>query len=542
MSKEHNNKSIASQALLEMNTISEAIKEESKKSLNALLADVVCNVLRESSEKEDKGEEEDKKDYEVTDDIKTDTTEEKSGEESDTVASAEDGTSEAGDANADGKGGEIPEPDAAVIEPEKGEGDNEGDDFSDLSSDDDSLDLTGEKDFGKILKVYKRLNDNDQICIKQADDKIELKDNDTNAEYIIDLGGESESEEDDSEEPEIGLNESDIAGIDDDELTGLDSDEFDSDSDTDVTSGTGEMSSNELRDAIANLQKRLDSIQKDVSQSISMAASAPVNETKKKTSKKAMKENKSNILEIDLGYTDDYQKKDPIAGLKSSDDSSLDAGVPKGTQKPWAGKAKDKGQPFDNAIKESDETPVITGDDSDVAVDEATNVGGFVQQNSTTMSHIPNSSGRKARNAHKEGAQVNGTPDNRTAMAESIKALKKENKELKEAILAIKKSLSEAYVTNANLGKITRLFLENVTSKAEKVDIINRFTNEAKTIEQSKTLYESIKRELEKAGNNKPLNITESKTAKGTTEVNSKIEKPSSLLKSIDLMNRMLNY
>ena len=176
----------------------------------------------------------------------------------------------------------------------------------------------------------------------------------------------------------------------------------------------------------------------------------------------------------------------------------------------------------------------------DAPMDEQKNVGGFVQQNSVTRSEIPNSNGRKARNAHQGAKQVSGTSDNRSTMTE-MKRLKDENKALKEAILAIRKNLNEAYVTNANLGKITKLFLENTTSQAEKIDIVNRFSNEAKTIEQSKTLYESIKRELNKTTAN-TLNINESVSANGSKALNeNKVYKSADLLKTIDFMNRVLN-
>jgi hypothetical protein len=254
-----------------------------------------------------------------------------------------------------------------------------------------------------------------------------------------------------------------------------------------------------------------------------------------------MKESKEVLFEVDLGYTDNYQDKDPIAGLSNDEPSkggkSWHKGVPTGTKKPWAGNAKSKGKPYGNTVNEEDEMPV---NGVDTPVDEQKNVGGFVQQNSVTASYIPNSKGRKARNAHKEGGQVSGTADNRSTMAE-VKALRKENKALKEAIVAIRKNLSEAYVTNANLGKITKLFLENTTSQSEKVDIVNRFSNEAKTIEQSKALYESIKRELNKT--NPTLNINESKTANGTQMINeNKVYKSDDLLKTIDLMKRITNY
>ena len=69
-----NNKNTASEALLEMNSIKDAIKEESKNTLRAMLGDVVKDVLRESIEDE---KEDDEDDYEVVEG----STEDKEGNE-----------------------------------------------------------------------------------------------------------------------------------------------------------------------------------------------------------------------------------------------------------------------------------------------------------------------------------------------------------------------------------------------------------------------------------------------------------------------------
>ena len=90
------------------------------------------------------------------------------------------------------------------------------------------------------------------------------------------------------------------------------------------------------------------------------------------------------------------------------------------------------------------------------------------------------------------------------------------------------------------MGKITKLFLENTTTQAEKVDIVERFSKEAKTVEQSNTLYESIKRELNKNATSK-VNINESMNVANNT-INESVYKSSEVIKSIDLMNRMKNY
>lgn len=540
-----NNKSVASQALLEMDSIVSAIKEESKKTLGTMLNEAVKAALRESVEDDDE-----EKDYEVVDDDEKEGAEDK--EEKDSEGSSTSDVSEGGDDEIEGGQPEVgmgqgaPEAGADMAQdpqmgaqeaPEAGMGGEEQpagedggangwDEFSDYQVGDDTYDLTGENDYEKIAKVYKLLQDTDEVVVKQDGNTIQLKDGQAGTEYIIDLGGEGEepqaaAEPMGSEEaPQGELNEEDdnIAGFPGgDENFGSDftDDGFDSDS---------------------------------------LGGDNNMFESKKR---KPMKESKQVLFEVDLGYTDNYQDKDPIKGLSNSEPSksgkSWHKGVPTGTAKPWAGSSKDKSDPFEKTVDEgADCCPKCGGKKGECVcekeVDEQTNVGGFVQQNSTTTSHIPNSNGRKARSQRSasQGVEVTGTPDPRYKSAanesKQLKAIKAENRELKKAIMELRKNLNEAYITNVNLGKVTKLFLENTTSKAEKVDIVNRFANEAKTVEQSKALYESISRELKK-NNSNPMTITESsQTAKGTKELNENAGyKSPDVLKTIDFMNRVLN-
>ena len=122
---------------------------------------------------------------------------------------------------------------------------------------------------------------------------------------------------------------------------------------------------------------------------------------------------------------------------------------------------------------------------------------------------------------------------------EAVKKLKAKNKKLNEAVKELHKGLQEAYMTNVNLGKITKLFLENTTTQAEKLQIVERFSNEAKTPKQAQALYESISKQLV---NNKTA-ISESKATGKTVVSESKapVYKSQDLLNTIDLMNRVLN-
>ena len=101
-------------------------------------------------------------------------------------------------------------------------------------------------------------------------------------------------------------------------------------------------------------------------------------------------------------------------------------------------------------------------------------------------------------------------------------------------------SLKEAAVTNHNLGMIIKLISENSTTQDEKKEIIYRFSKEAKTVEASKTLYESISRDLQKSNK---MSITEDKslTVEGSKKINeTKIYQSPDVLDSLDLMHRMM--
>ena len=537
----NNKKSTLTQALLEMEEITSAIKEESKKSLNALLSEAVRDAIRKSCNESEDDE------YEVVDDEKNDAIDtENETDETDAVEDAEEVESD--DVADDETSDDI---DATQEAPEDGESEEDWNEFDKYQVGDNTYDLTGENDYESVVKVYKLLKDEDHVIVKKDGDKIQLKDDSVGTEYVIDLGTEGD-EETDTVEVESGEEDFDSVneGImyhdefdpiyqlrkkgwlksEPGDIAGFEGDEEDFEEEPEALPTEHEPSAKDIRD----VENWMDGIDDDEE----YYDEEPLYESKifnklNKKARKPMKESKEVLFEVDLGYTDNYQAKDPIAGLSNNEPSkkgkSWHKGVPTGTQKPWAGETKSKGEPFEKTVNE-EEMPEMGKEE--MPVEEATNVGGAVQQRTSSKSHIP--AGRKDFGP-KTKRHVSTEANYQETVAEN-KKLKTENKVLKETLLSLKKNLSEAYVTNVNLGKITKLFLENTTSQAEKVDIVNRFSNEAKTVEQSNTLYESIKRELNK-NTNAQMNINES-MSKATT-INENVYKSNEVLKSIDLMNRM---
>lgn len=424
----------------EMEQLAAAITEGTKTTLQGLLNEAVSEYLREEILSE---EDDDQDDVEEVEDTESSDVPE-FGETSDDADEAEEAPEEADDAE-----------NTEDVEDAEDEGD-EWADFDDYKVGDDEgseeYDFTNETDTDTLVKVFKLMKGDDKVSVVKNGDKVTVKDNEADTEYVIELGGDSSDEEDN----------------------------FDFE---------GEMTMESL------------------------------------------------------GYTDNYQDKDPIAGLSMDGGAPKNTkdwhkGVPTGTKKPWAGKGSS--EPFGKKAEKVFEITLNDEVEEDVPVDEATNVGGFVQQNTTVKSHVPNSNGRKARNMSKGGEKKTGTADPRysgvnESLQKKIDAALLENKQLKETVAKVSKIMKEAVQVNVNLGHIVRLMVENTTTKAEKEDIVKRYAS-VKSNDEAKALYESISSELNKT--HSTVITEQATTVESSKQINeSKIyDEPNSVR---DMMKRM---
>lgn len=235
-----------------------------------------------------------------------------------------------------------------------------------------------------------------------------------------------------------------------------------------------------------------------------------------------------------VGYTDNYQDKDPIEGL-SMDGSAPKGtkdwhkGVPTGTEKPWAGKGKS--DPFG---KKTEKVFEITLND-EVELDE-THTRGAVKDRTTPISNArasqPARNKRTAANGQVTTTTVSPTTE---SLQKKIDAALLENKQLKETVAKVSKIMKEAVQVNVNLGHIVRLMVENSTTKAEKEDIVKRYNN-VKSNDEAKALYESISSELKKS--HATIVTEQATTVESSKKINeSKIyDEPNSVR---DMMKRM---
>ena len=467
MSKTNNT---AKKALLEAEEVVDALKEGTKKSLSEMVGKAIQDIILEEEEKPE--------DEEVVDVPATEPDEDEYEEED--VKTDDD--SEASD------GEEVSSEEEVDVEETPAEEDDEWSDMEDYKVGDDEYDLTGADD-DEVLKVYNKLGDDDNIVVRKTDDgEYEIKDEETGAEYVLDIDLDAAAEaEEPAEEPEEA--EVDVE---------VDGEEVPEEGDEE--------------DALADLDIEIVDDEDE---------EEPLNET-------------------ELGYTETYQK-DVMPGLNMNEPADAkstrkwDKGAPEGNKRPYSGLKGADSTPFNKPVNECGDVPV---DEPTIEedVDEATNVGGAVQQHSAAKSNIP--SGRKE-HGPKVKHHVSAAGDYNEEINESIKKLQMENKEYEKCLKEIKKNLYEAFVTNVKLGHILKLVCENTTSDKEKQSIVERF-EKVETLKESKMLFDSIQRELKESVKTAPvlehtLSI-EPKKALNETTIYSKETNP-----ALDLMSRMNN-
>jgi hypothetical protein len=455
-----NKKKTVSEALLEMDKVSKAIKEESKSTLSSLLSEAVKDYLKEEIGTEDE-EEKDEDDYSIEDD----STEIESDDETSTETEDDD---EFG----------VDDEDEDMEDSE--ESDDEWSELDEYKVDDETYDLTtGEKGDETLVKVYKLLKDEDQVVVKKDGDSLSLKDGETGAEYVIELGCDDECEVEDVDY------EFEMANGDDDE------EDYNNDEEENVMEG------------------------------------------------------RNMVFEIDLGYTDNYQDKDPIQGLSNDEPSksgkSWHKGVPTGTKKPWAGKGSSA--PF-NKKTSCNEEELLTDIAADDLTGENTNVPSTPLPEATNVTLSNRRKMTKSHSMQQKDYPQNAHHDSKNgeykALEEMVKKLQKENKEMKAMIPQIKKAMNESVIVNVKLGRIVKLLSENATTKKEKVDIINRF-EEAKSISETKALYESIKRELNSSSKKTPMFENTGVKAEKPQVVETTVYQSNDLKEMLDFMKRMEN-
>lgn len=213
-----NTKSNIKDTILESEELTQMVKEATKNSLKTLLGDAVRDYMNESILKEADESKDDEYEVEDVDNNTSDETTDNEMDSSDTLT--DDSETEDDDTTDDESddtvldGDDTESSDDTVPTDIDSEDNDEWSEFDQYKTGDDMYDFTGVEDDDTIVKVYKLLNDDDQVVIKQDNDKINIKDNETGAEYVIELDADGM---DDSKDLSIDDSSSDDDSLLDDD-------------------------------------------------------------------------------------------------------------------------------------------------------------------------------------------------------------------------------------------------------------------------------------------------------------------------------------
>ncbi len=363
------------------------------------------------------------------------------------------------------------------------------------------LDLTGASD-EEILKVFKAMGEEDGIVVTQDGDEITLKDDEADVEYQIQM-------------EEFGGKKGD-----------------DSKSHKDYEESNEEYGGKKGDDSKSH---------KDYEESNEEYGGKKGDDSKSHKDYEESNEGDEVVYEIELGeddgnYYGDAAEDDYSQIEKLEKDAHHDAEEhhKEESNEDWGSKKHEyKREKVDGVEKKA-------GDKGGHYKDYEEAKEGMVRSHAA---------GQKASSDKSKGLPKPHSIPNRARYNESlekeVKQLREKNEEYRKALNIFKEKLNEVAVFNSNLAYATRLFTEHSTTKQEKINILRRFDS-AETIKESKSLYKTVKEDLDSKGSSAV--VTESVASKvqkspskgsATNLIESKTYENPQFMRMKDLMGKL---
>lgn len=500
----------AEKAILEADKIAKALKEGTEKNLQSLIDEAISKIVKESQDDEDEFDVED-----VDTDgnsVKDEAPETDDAAEKDIDVEAEDSDSKEGEEDADDSNDE-------------GEESDDAEDWSDEEAykvSDNDFDMR-KANGDEVLKMFNKLDDDDQLFITKDDNGDFTVNVDEPGEYVIKLDADADADEEDSD----NVFDDDDFDFGDEEGEDFDADEF---GDEDIDSLSAD-DTDSLDDD--------DEIELDLSDE--------------------SEDDEDALNEEDLGYTDDYQKDVFSKKFNMSEPANkqatygMDHGIPDGSSKPWAGKGDMK--PFENKVDEGcDECgDFCNGEDCNLEENGsgfntlhamkkngANRTGKGRQTTVRCDSEDGEYKGTELHEAYKKAIAENKyLKESMTKMVKAAKAAMAENKQYMNAIDKMKGSMRNIATLCVNEGRIINLLVNETTTKDERKSIVERY-NSVKTLQEGKTLYDEFKRQLNEVKSSTP-SVEKQFVAESTNKLNETTFYASKNDPSLSLMERMEN-
>jgi len=440
-----NKKSVVEDALFQIQSLEEALKENAKGILSSTMKNEISSLVKESLREQEEIDVED---------------EEEVVEPEGQVDDVED--VELGD------------------EPMATDDDMEDDDMEDIdmgTEDDDAIDMTG-ADMSDVIKVFKSMDDEDGVIVKRdASNNITLSDSETGADYFIQLSEQYQDELD--EQDEDGYEGEDLTLDEimlDETLYEIEMDDFgmsDEDEDEEMDFEEEEMPRRMSRRHHEEMYE------------------TPMYETN-------VDETLYEIEMDDFGMSDededeemDFEEMDEEEMNRVMESKFKTKGVGMGSPKFKYGQVMD----YKTTKQKEGKKMINTGSAKKFSYKDGENLDGeyrpIKKRRETTEASRTLGAGTKFGR--------NGLPKPKAAprhiSENEVELLKSKNEEYRKALNLFRTKLNEVAIFNSNLAYATRLFTEHSTTKQEKINILRRFDN-VETLKESKSLYKSLKDEF----------------------------------------------
>ena len=369
------------------------------------------------------------------------------------------------------------------------EDDMADDDMEDDMADDDMeepIDLTKKSD-EEVLRVFQLMGPDDNIVVtKDAGGNINLKDTQSNKEYMIvgegidDMYGDEEEEEDYSDSNIDNIVEK-VFGEDDSEDM-----EFNMTED-DMEDGMEEFMEEDMEDDMTDAMAGESEVVYEI---------AFGDEDEDKEEEFEFDEFNEDEEEFDEDMENMYESK---SGKKTIKPKGVGMGKP--NVKVYS-KNPNQGTGFKTKMKQGPRA-VGTGK-AKFEYKAGENLGDKLGKNKM-VKKAETKEGVRTLGAGSRAGRKGGLPKPRAHSAfnmalkendtREVQVLREKNEEYRKALNIFRNKLTEVAVFNSNLAYATRLFTEHSTSKQEKINILRRFDG-VESIKESKGLYKTIKDEL----------------------------------------------
>jgi hypothetical protein len=468
--------SIVEQTLLQIKAVENAISENAKGILASTMKQEISELVRESlvDSKQTKKPLNEQEEPEMEEPV---------------VATADDEEEEAV-IDVEDEGGE-PESEY-VFGMDAEDGEEEGDNEMEMPP----LDMTSASP-DEVLKVFKAMGDEDGIIVKKDDDYIHLIDDED--EYLIQTG----DMDDNTEEPMLDLEESVIYEIEMEEGDyHMEEQEFEEGDyhmeEQEFEEGDYHMEEQEFEEGDYHMEEQefeegdymvdLDNVQfgQDDFSNVEEESIYEIDEEDLHSVVEAFK-----AVGMGMGKVGTGIAKTSVNNKGFKEDQ------PQGTKGVGMGKAsKFKYPKIKHGVTETETEEAFEGwemeEDVDLVDIEATE--GMMEPETTEASRTMTYKRRAERDRVAAPSQLR-----KESVERELDLIKEKNEEYKKALNFFRSKLNEVAVFNSNLAYATRLFTEHSTTKQEKINILRRFDN-VESIKESKTLYKSIKNELDGKG------------------------------------------